>query len=327
MKNSPEEAIELIADAHVIGLMTHINGDGDAFGSLLGLRNILEALGKKVIIFSNEPLPKYLEYRKKEASYSPEEGYYIIDLLIGLDVSTVTRFTLPAVFDSAKAEGVPTIVIDHHAEGDIYDKVSVAWRQAEVSSTAEMIYWLAKDLSVDISRQTAEFLLWGLETDTYFLSNPNVFESTERARKALWELGASTDDIKRETKAASITSNAEFMKFAEKRLVLIAKSNIAYICLTAKDKSDFGIHEPISSSISNYFEYFKKPRVMVVLEQRTPEVVKVSMRSNFSDVDVSKVAAANGGGGHVKAAGFEVEGTVEEFVDSGRLDDLLNKVK
>lgn len=327
MKGSLQKVIKLIGGARVIGLMTHTNGDGDAFGSLLALRDLLEAMGKKVILFSNEPLPKYLEYRKKEASYNPERDYRKVDLLIGLDVSAVKRFSMPKIFESAKSKGVPTIVIDHHCEGDIYDKVTVAWRRTEVSSTAEMVYWLAKDLGIDISKRTAEFILWGLETDTYFLSNPNVFDSTEKVRQDLWQLGASTEDIKRETKAASITSNEEFMKFVEKKLVTINERNIVYICLTAKDKSDFDICEPISSNLANYFEYFRKPKVMIVVEQRTPETIKVSMRSNLSDVDVSKIAATYGGGGHVKAAGFEVEGTVEEFVDSGRLNDLLSRIK
>jgi len=322
VKNDIKKVIESINRANQIGLMTHVNGDGDAFGSILGLRNILELLGKKTIIFSNETLPKYLEYRKKEASYNPKEEYQKIDLLIGLDTGSKKRFTVPEVFDTAIAERIPTIVVDHHAEGDIYDMVSYAWRKIDISSASEMIYWLAKELDVEIDKSTAELLLWGIETDTYFLSNTNVFQSTQEARSELLGCGANTEDIKTHTKAASVTSNEEFMKVIGDK---IKGDNILFTNVTAADKKRFDIDEPVSSAVASYFDYHLKPAVIVVFEQRTPDSTKISMRSNHSDADVSKIAALYGGGGHVKASGFEIDGKVEEIYDK-LTKEILSKL-
>jgi len=51
MKKNLSSILEEIRIADKIGLMTHINGDGDAFGSPLGLSGILESLGKEVVVF------------------------------------------------------------------------------------------------------------------------------------------------------------------------------------------------------------------------------------------------------------------------------------
>jgi phosphoesterase RecJ-like protein len=325
VKSDLKKVIKIVGAAQTIGLMTHINGDGDAFGSLLGLRNILELLGKEVILFSNEPLPRYLEYRRKQARYEPITKYKNIDLLVGLDAASKKRFTLPEVFETTKKKAVKTLIIDHHSEGDLSQEADFVWRKTDISSTAEMIYWLAVELGIKFDKSVAEFLLWGLETDTYFLSNPNVFESTEVARKSLQSFGASTEEIKENTKAVSPTSNQEFMAVVIGRIQSYQKADVLFTYVTARDKEQFGIQEPASSAIANYIDYNRNPGVVIVAEQRTPELVKVSMRSNHSNVDVAKLSSVYGGGGHVKAAGFEVKGLVEK-ISKKLVEEIISKL-
>ena len=312
MKSDIAKVIGFINEANTIGLVTHVHGDGDAFGSLLSLRNILEKMGKKIILFSNEPLPKYLGYRQKEARYMPSDSYEKVDLLIGLDIAGKKRFTVPEVLERSLANDTRIMIIDHHAEGDIYDVVDFAWRKVDISSTSEMIYWLLKEVGCDLDKITAEFLLWGIETDTYFLANPNVFETTREAREDLLAHGASTEDIKENSKAVSPTSNEEFMELIRKRIKKDQEKSLVFTYATMKDKDRFGFDVPVSSAVASNLDYFLKPRVLTVIEERGAGSLKVSMRSNHSEVDVAKISKEFGGGGHVKAAGFEAKGKLPE---------------
>jgi phosphoesterase RecJ-like protein len=325
VKNDIAKVLGFINEANAIGLITHVHGDGDAFGSLLSLRNILEKMGKKVILFSDEPLPKYLEYRQAEARYQPSDSYKKTDLLIGLDIAGKKRFTVPEVLEKSLESGTKTIIIDHHAEGDIYDVVDFAWRKTDISSTSEMVYWLAKEVGLDLDKETAEFLLWGIETDTYFLANPNVFETTMEAREDLLAHGASAEDIKENSRAVSPTSNEEFMKLIHGRIKKNKEKNLAFTYATIKDKDRFGFDAPVSSAVASNLDFFLKPRVLIVIEERGPGSLKVSMRSNHSDVDVAKISKEYGGGGHVKAAGFEAKGRMPDDFE-GIVVELSEKI-
>ena len=325
MTRVPDDLVSIINSSQKIGLMSHRNGDGDAFGSLLGLRNILLRLGKDVVVFSNELLPDYMSYLEKEVSYKPTENYEKVDLLIGLDLVSVSRFTLPNIFNKAKESNVKTAIIDHHTEGEIHGMVDFAWRKEDSSSTAEMIYWLAEDLEIEIDKTTAQLLLTGLEHDTYFLTNQNVFGQTKEAQKRLHGLGGETEIIRKSVEEISPTKNKVLMDRVGGRILV--KNGILFTYITLEDKKEAGLlGQNISSVISSYYDTLKKPRVSIAAEQRDESNIKISMRSNNSEVDVAQLCKEFGGGGHVHASGCEIEGTLEDVLKTDFFDNLFSKI-
>lgn len=314
MGNELKKVAEAIKKAKTIGLMTHVRGDGDAFGSLLGLRNIIERLNKTAIVISNEALPNYLKYLKAEANYKPTKFLPKIDLLIILDVANKKRMTVPAIFDKFTKNGTKTVLVDHHAEGDIYGDCDLVWRKTDISSTAEMVYWLAKELKINFNRSTAQYLLWGIDTDTYFLSNPNVFPSTNKAREELLASGANNEEIRENLKATSPTANADFLKLVTGRGEIDKDNNLMGTYITLHDLKKFGYKPGSSSTVANYLDYNNDSKIVLVAEQRSPNIIKVSMRANKSNANVASLCSYFGGGGHVKAAGFEVRGKLQEIL-------------
>jgi len=295
--------------------MTHVNGDGDAFGSLLGLRNILEMLGKEVIIFSNESLLGFMDYLVEEARYEPRDKYEDIDLLIMLDVSVEKRLTCPDIFRKAKDNNKKTIVIDHHAEGDIYDSVDLAYRIINISSASEMVFWISEEMGMRLDKVTAEFLLFGIETDTNFLQNPNtVNKTTYNAKSILLNYGAKTKRIKESIKDGSSLNNLKFLGSVVGRAVMDQDTGLIATYITEADLKRFKIEPGSSSAIASFLDQTKNAKIVLVAEQRDENHIKVSMRSNNSDANVAELAAYFGGGGHVKAAGFEIEGRLEEIL-------------
>lgn len=315
MKNGLSKTITEIEEAEKIGLMTHVNGDGDAFGSVLGLRNILEMLGKRVVLFSNEPLLKSLEYLSEEARYDPKERYEKIDLLIITDTGVEKRLTCPSVYRKAKNEGVRILVIDHHAEGDIYNEVDTEHRVVGSSSSSEIVFWLSQELGMRLDKVTSEFLLFGIESDTNFLQNPNtVNKTTYTAKSILLRYGARTKEIKKNIDKTNSLKDLKFLGKVVNRS-RISKKGLLSTYVLNKDMEKFGVKPGVSSDVANFLDQTKDAKVILVAEQRNKNEIKVSMRSNNSRADVAKLAAFFGGGGHKKAAGFEVEGEIKDILN------------
>lgn len=315
MKKMLNKLIKQIEDSKKIGLMTHLNGDGDAYGSVLGLRNILELLGKEVVIFSNEPLLGFMDYLKTEARYTPREKYTEVDLLIMLDVGVEKRLTCPDVYHIARKKGVKLAVIDHHAEGDIYDSVDIVYRDTDVSSASEMVFWLSQELGMKLDKVTAEFLLFGIETDTNFLQNPNtVNKTTYTAKSILLKYGAKTKKIKESIKDGSSLNNLKFLGEVVSRAVMNKETGLIATYVTEEDLKKFDVDPGSSSAIASFLDQTKNAKIVLVAEQRDRDHIKISMRSNNSDANVAELASYFGGGGHVKAAGFEIKGRLEDIL-------------
>ncbi|MDD3481148.1 MAG: DHH family phosphoesterase [Patescibacteria group bacterium] len=316
MKVNYTEAIKEIEKAKKIGIMTHVRGDGDAFGSLLGLKNILEELDKKVIIFSNEKPGKHLEFIMEMVTYEPASQYEPIDLLIVTDVSTLSRLTCPEVFREAKKNGTRVMDIDHHAEGDIYGSIDVLIKDENISSAAELVFWLSEALSMRLDRTTAELLLIGIETDTNFLQNSNtVNKTTFKAKAELLKSGARIESLVRKLSQSTTIDDLKFRGIVLGRAKLNHKYQTLTTYITREDHKEYGLEVGISSAIASLLDQTRDAGVVVVIEERDEKTLKVSLRSNNSNVNVAELASFFGGGGHVKAAGFEIEAKVAELIN------------
>lgn len=314
MEKILKRAIFEIESAQKIGLMTHVNGDGDAFGSLIGLQKILKEFGKETLIFSSEPLLKEMEYLKNELDYNPSSRSEKIDLLIMLDVGVEKRLVCPEVYKSAKESGTRTLIIDHHAEGDMYDSVTSICRKVDVSSTSELVFWISQEMGLRLNKTIAELLLFGIETDTNFLKNPNtVNKTTYMAKSILLKYGARVKKIKESVLEGSSINNLKFLGTIVTRAKM-SPDGVMATFITSNDLRRFKIDPGSSSSISNFLDQTKDAKIVLVAEQRAEDKIKVSMRSNNSNANVAEIASFFGGGGHVKAAGFEVEGDLVKIL-------------
>jgi phosphoesterase RecJ-like protein len=301
-----------INDVQKIGLMAHKDGDGDAFGSMLGMARILAMLGKETVVFSNEPLTDILKFIDGDLNYQPTASYQPVDLLMLFDANSCGRFTLPTVIDQAKEAGIPIIAIDHHVPGDLPQNVKTYWNESSASCTSEMVFNLAESLNIKLDKTTATLLLLGIETDTLSLQFTNTKENTFIAVAELLKSGARLKNIVESVFGGQPIPVVKLLGRAIDRLVLDKKTGIGYTYVTLTDKDDLGLTDQASSGVANFLDQTEGVKIVVVIEERPQGIVKVSMRSNNSSADVAKIASYFGGGGHVKAAGFEAKMSIEE---------------
>lgn len=318
MEQKIQKTISLIKKADKIGFITHRDGDGDAFGSMLALSKVLKDAGKKTVIFSNEPLLKSLDFLKEKIEYNPKAEYQKIDLLIGLDANTVDRFTVPKIFHEAKKDGAEILVIDHHIPLKLTNELDNYWGDTEISCVSEMVFNLLKKMNQKIDKVVATLLLLGIQTDTLSLQFSNTSPETFNVVAELIKMGARLKSVAESVFGGRPISQVKMLGRIIERLELDEKSGLATSYIAFSDVVELRLTEQASSGVANFLEQVKGTKIIAVFEEREPNKFKVSLRSNNSDLDVSKIAEEFDGGGHKKAAGFRTEGNLEDVMGEAK---------
>jgi bifunctional oligoribonuclease and PAP phosphatase NrnA len=295
-------------------LTAHEGPDGDALGSLLGMHQLLNRLGKDSVMFmAAKEFPLPIEYRflpLEEVFHEPPAD--IADrTIVFLDCGNIDR--MPLDFLIAGANEV--INIDHHHDNTRFGDFNLV--DTEASCTAEIVYELAILLGVRITKEIASALYVGMVTDTGKFMYENTDARTHRIAADLIEAGVEVDDTYRRL--------YEHVPLEKLRLVSRALDAIQRYCggllvltyITAADYEASGAGEEMTEGIIDHLRSVDGIKVAAVIRDQATRgrgARKVSLRSSEGDVDVSAIAREHGGGGHKRAAGFSTDLELEQLV-------------
>ena len=312
LKDSDIEVFRsLIEGAKSIALVSHTNADGDAMGSLLGSRRVVEAHSKaKITMMLPSPRPKVFAYLPgyddilvdSENHDECCKALMVADLIIAVDLNNASRVdNLGQALVESKAHKV---LIDHHHSPDT-ELFHMLFSIPEFSSACELTYWLfARMYGEDaIDRDTARCLYSGICTDTGFFAysceSPSVYEAAARLVARDIDPAGIHDQI---SNCFSI-ARMRFYGFAlSERLVIMDDVKAAYFHFSLDDQRKFGVEPQDMEGLVNYTLMMKEIEVGVLMREE-PTRVKLSFRAK-GDFDVSSFAnKLFGGGGHTKAAG------------------------
>ena len=291
-----EQLKSLIDQADEIGVVSHVNPDGDNLGSSLGLARALRNYGKDVEVLGHDTIDNYLKFLP-DLEYYKNDYKDSYDLLLILDASEFDRIgdAQPVAHNSKK-----TAVIDHHLGGKITSDLNII--HSDAPATCQLVYEIINKLDLPLDEKTAGLLFTGIVTDTgrfmYYDTNRETFDVAGK----LIDAGADKDfiyqalyqnkPIKTLKFETDLIANAEFM---ENKVFAIA----------SKDKVDeFGVQMGDSEHVVNILRDLEGIEVAMLLKEYDNGEYKVSMRSK--GIDIAKVARENGGGGHVNASGFSI---------------------
>ncbi len=313
---APAIAQILTGKQHVL-LITHVNPDGDAIGSLLGLGLSLEARGHAVTLLAPTPLPLYvtrlggverIEVYSKSAVYSEIMALPAsVDLIMLVDTGDIRRIARIYEENPTYVDGRPLVVIDHHATNSGEGQVNLV--DASLSSTCELLYRLLRAWNASISAHVATALLMGVITDTQSFKTSNTTPSALRTAADLIELGADRELIMRD-----VYSN---IRFETAKLLSLSLSELrrdgplAWTHVTQVMQRSVGADDDASAEVTEYIAGLGGLRATALFKERRDGSVKVSLRS-VPGVDVAAVAQHFGGGGHRQAAGATLAGPLHE---------------
>jgi phosphoesterase RecJ-like protein len=295
-------------------LTTHENPDGDALGSLLGMNLILEQLGKDTVMFMDAnqfPLP--YEYQRMPLESVARELPADIDsrVVVFLDCGNIDRMPVDFLHESHRH----VLNIDHHHDNTRFGDANLV--VGDASCTGEILWDLARDLTVEITPELAEALYIALVTDTGKFMFENTTPKAHEMAADLIEAGVQPQELHRKL--------YEGLPFA--RLQLLSRSLNAVqrfdggqLTLTHLTREDFAQSNAVESDSEGIVDHLRGVEGTVVagLVRELLEVPgrrKVSLRATDKTVDVSIIARGFGGGGHRQAAGFTTDVPLEQLIE------------
>lgn len=300
---------EIIGDAKTVGIAGHVRPDGDCIGSCMSLYNYLIKNRQDLEVHV------YLEFVDKKFNIIKNtdqintDGYdgTIFDLFISLDTASKDRlgFNLP-FFENAKR----TVCIDHHASNGGYADYN--YIVPEASSASEVLYEL---LDVELfDKAIAEPMYMGIAHDSGVFRFQATTPKTMKIAAGLMEFGINTNEILEETFYGKSYNQMMITAKIQSQTVLTMDGKCIYGYCTADMMREYGVSindlDAVVASIRNVDGI----EVAMFLYQLEEDLFKVSLRSKRY-MDVSKIAVEFGGGGHVRAAGFEVRGKLEDVIE------------
>lgn len=299
-----------LADVRTVGITGHVRPDGDCVGSVLGLYNYIK---------HNMPhieVDAYLEQPGKEFGYiknineikNEPDTSKVYDLFVVLDCSDVERIKpFAACFKNAKR----TICIDHHASNIAYaDKNLIL---PEASSTCEVLF---NTLDEDkITEEVAECLYTGIVHDTGVFKYSCTSKDTMAIAGKLMAKGIPYSDIIDNSFYKKTYVQNQVLGRALVESVLFYHGQCIFSALSTKDLEFFGVEGKDLGGIIEQLRLTEGVEVAIFLYQTGIHEYKVSMRSK-KYIDVSRIAVHFGGGGHVRAAGVTMQGTVHDIINN-----------
>jgi len=310
----PGDIIDFIKNGEKFLVTGHENPDGDCIGSQIALVSALRRLGKEAILCSAGPFNRtevkpYQNLFYSDPKLIEKEFNGTAFRVILLDCSSLDR----AGGISELLEGHPLAVIDHHETRDTLPPAGIpCYFDVNAPSATFMVMKIITALGLEIVREEAQILFFGLCTDTGF------FRHVERDAAEVFEVALTLIRLGANPKAAySAIYGGKSLN--SRRLIgqTLARAESFFdgkLILSTEDYEEimsFGLENWDSDSLYGLLQSVEGVEAIAMIRQETPEACIVGLRSR-SAVDVGSIAGQFGGGGHKNASGFSIDGTIEE---------------
>lgn len=303
--NDVKEVFSLINNSTNICIAGHKAPDGDCIGSVMALYELLKPLNKNLTVYIDGIIPFNYKPFVDENVIKKEYNNKEFDVLVILDCSDSERLgKFKDVFLNAKK----TVCIDHHKTNVGYADINIII--PSMSSTGELLYDVIKTWNQNITKQIATLLYIAILTDTGKFSYSNTSSDTHRKTAELIDIGvdvAQIDNIVFNSKPSNVVK-AFIDCISGIELYYNNKFGITYITHNILEKNNVEMGD--IDGIVEFIREIKEVEVSCVLKEYAENNTKVSLRSK-NEIDVSLISLRFGGGGHSKAAGFEVNDTLE----------------
>lgn len=297
---------EFLRNARRVKIVSHVEPDGDALGSALGLAWILDAAGKEARIHLPAPLPRLY-------AFLPGAKFLVLGetLKDSFDHVAVVDCTSPArlgpIAETALV-GASVLNVDHHADNNRFgDVVHV---DPAAAATAILIADIAREAGWKIVPEAAECLYTGILTDTGRFTFGNTDERALRAAAELVRDGADPAKIASCVYENRPASTLRLLGKALETLDLREDGSVACLHVTHEMIAETGALAEETEGFAAYARSLQGVQVGIFLRETEDGSIKASFRST-GGVPVDGIASQFAGGGHPTAAGARVSGPLE----------------
>jgi bifunctional oligoribonuclease and PAP phosphatase NrnA len=287
-------------------LATHIDPDGDALGSAFALAFALETFGKEAQVYLKDEVPYRYRFLPRPAhvvhQLPSSDGF---DAAFVLDCGEL--FRVGEGSDGLKANYL--INIDHHDENGAFGQINILDERA--SSTAEILYLVLKGIGANFTFDIAINLYTAILTDTGSFRYDSTTKRAFSICEEMTDHGVVPSKVAAEVYESHPKERFQLLCLVLGTLETFSEDRIATAHVTDEMFTKTQTNREFTEGFVEEIKEMRGVEVACFFRQVAPNKFKVSMRSK-GDVDVALVGRRFGGGGHKKAAGCTLEGSIED---------------
>ncbi len=304
----------LIKRSKSVAIVGHVNPDGDCIGSCTALLQAIRKSGRKCYMYLDAPVPKYIEYLMHDDYVANAEKNY--DLCIALDCADRSRIADGnGIFENAPKRAS----IDHHITNTRFADANYV--DAKASATGEIVYeLLTKYFKVKLDKDIASSVYSAISSDTGNFKFANTTSQTHIIASKLMEYGIDIAEMNRQIFDTHSIEQIALMGEFSSRLKTYFDGKVVVGKLTYDMVEKHNLTFEDTDYLVSIPRSVEGCEVGVFMKVKGEGEIKASLRSNGS-ADVSKIASAFGGGGHVRASGATFTCEYDEAIES-----LLNEI-
>lgn len=301
-----DKILEEIKKAETIVVLTHESPDGDAVSSSLSVMHAVAQLNKEVDIIIPEYSKdfKFLPGAEKIKTESEIKKY---DLAISVDCSDLKRLVgSKEYFETAKS----TIQIDHHSVNAMFADLNYV--DPVAPACCQVLIGMFEYFGIEINKELGTCILTGIITDTGGFQYSGVTPETLEFAAEILRKGVNISKICQKVLRNKTKANCELTKLIYDRMEFFEGGRIVISYITVQDNERVNAQMGDDEGLVEIERDIEGVEVAVLLKEKEgANGYKGSFRSK-ENVNVSDVCLLLGGGGHPRAAGCFISGTLEQ---------------
>ncbi|MDY0165707.1 MAG: DHH family phosphoesterase [Thermoguttaceae bacterium] len=303
--------VEIVMASRRFVITSHIRPDCDALGSELALAAVLEKLGKEVVVCNAFAVPPNYRFidpggRLRQLGVDVQaaelEAY---EVLIILDTSAWAQ--LGAMGDVIRTTRMRKLVIDHHVGND--DLGAELFKNTHAEATGRLVIEAADALGVALTPEIAQWAFAALSTDTGWFRFSSTSADTLHLAGRLVAAGADPARLYKDLYEDETLARLKLTGSTLAKATTELNGRLIYTWIEQSDFQAAGAIPSDSEDMINLLLSVSGTEAAVIMVEQPQGGFKISFRSRC-ELDCSALASRFGGGGHKKAAGAFIEGTL-----------------
>ncbi len=304
-----DEIRAALDQAETVIVASHLRPDGDALGSTIAVALWLRSIGKNVLAWNEDGVPSKYEFLPEHGIVTepPSDGTKVrCDALVALDTSVKDRLG-KTVLGAVDEPGV-FINLDHHISNEGFGTLNYV--DAGSPATGQIVVNFFESQGIEITKEMAASLFIAISTDTGSFQYMNTNARTFEVGATLIRAGINVGELSQAIYDQQPRRRLELLRLALNTARFSCDDRVASFSLAREDSVRLGLHPEDNEGIIDHLRSVEGVVAAVFFEELGDGAIRVSARSKDVRVDVCKVCALFGGGGHALASGARVRGSL-----------------
>ena len=286
-----------------VTILTHKSPDGDTLGAGFALCRYLRLQGKKANVVNSDEFPE--RYAFLYEGYEPMK--FVEKTVIAVDIADTKL--LGHNLEEYEKEGKIDLCIDHHVSNKYYAKYTYV--NASASAACQIMYELFRFMDAEIDRIIARCLYTGIATDTGCFKYENTTSAAHIAVSELMKYNIDYATINRKMFDVKSRARIKIEQAVTNDMEFLFDGRCAVMVITTQMMEESGIEPAEFEGLASIPLQVEGVEMGITVKQRHENVYKLSVRTTET-IDASKFCQQFDGGGHIRAAGCELNGTLDE---------------